>query len=948
MDLKNTLDSAVEPRNLLVRLFEYIEEQTKNIDPRGFNLSKTSGFRCKPQDIVSLPGIELDIKPEGDHVWLRINRLESGKPPKIGPEFSAFITSNPNPFGPLPRLNESSILHKISELKKDADEVDILKRESEFRANVQHAFQEYLDIWKGWAEGEKPRQRTINLYGELFALKHQIEAEETAHPVELVWGIGTALWQLTYENTIFDFQYPLLTQAIEISLDENSMALEIRPRITDTRVELDAFVTCSIVGAADVEKAVKEHIAKHSDSPVTPFDSSSYSDVLKLIATNLDSKGSYQEINEEEIPLLEAEEHLIVTDSWIIFSRPRTNNYLVEDLHRLIAKLNQGCVIPSGPLAFVSAPSDIPIEFEPVNFRGLSSRGDGTVGEPKELYLPVPYSAEQVTIIQRLEKAAGVTVQGPPGTGKTHAIANIICHYLATGKRILVTSRGEPALSVLQAKIPEEIRSLSVALLTNDREGIRQFQASIEAIQHRVSQLSPENTREEIKTLKQAIDRAHGELAKIDNRIDEIALSQLSEIQIDGISMRAQKMAELVMSGQSQYEWFDDELSLSSKHSPPLTESQAGQLREARRYLGSDLVYVDSKIPAADQLPAVDEIMELHNILCKIDHLNGQEKTGTLLPLKPITSDILEKARTLLEHIENAKLIVKSLEFTAEPWPFQLRANCREDAYKSEREALEALFEEIDLIVVARAEFLKRPVEMPQLALNSVKTREAIDRAAQTGKPFGILSLRIGNTKEHINSIKIAGQLPNGIDDWAHIKQYINLHEKVISFLVRWNQFADLLAIPRLQGDINSLRLIEQMALAARKAHNLGVEIDKKLLFLAEEVFETPPVKNIFGGSQELEEVRSHLLRHLTRADLSTATALLSVLQERVNGCSGPVSEYFRNFVEQQLGNNAFESNWIANKYLELLNEIRRIGNLSQHISTLQDLSRQIERNGAS
>jgi KaiC/GvpD/RAD55 family RecA-like ATPase len=116
------------------------------------------------------------------------------------------------------------------------------------------------------------------------------------------------------------------------------------------------------------------------------------------------------------------------------------------------------------------------------------------------LYLPLRYNDEQVTIVQRLKRAAGVTVQGPPGTGKTHTIANIICHHLASGLRVLVTSRGEAALSVLQTKIPEEVRALTTALLTSDREGVRQFQASIEAIQHRVSQLNPELTRQEISS----------------------------------------------------------------------------------------------------------------------------------------------------------------------------------------------------------------------------------------------------------------------------------------------------------------------------------------------------------------------------------------------------------------------------------------------------------------
>ena len=167
--------------------------------------------------------------------------------------------------------------------------------------------------------------------------------------------------------------------------------------------------------------------------------------MLKLAAGNLDSKGSYREILTTGEPVPPTGDHLIVTDTWVLFSRPRSNNYLFEDLKRLQEKLAAGCEIPAGPLALVTPPSDQPVEYESVRFRGLSSRGTPDGGRrPEELYFPLPYNDEQVTIVQRLEHAPGVCVQGPPGTGKTHTIANIICHYLATGRRVLVTSRGEP------------------------------------------------------------------------------------------------------------------------------------------------------------------------------------------------------------------------------------------------------------------------------------------------------------------------------------------------------------------------------------------------------------------------------------------------------------------------------------------------------------------------
>jgi hypothetical protein len=266
-------------------------------------------------------------------------------------------------------------------------------------------------------------------------------------------------------------QHPI-RQFFSSLLDEKSMAIELRPRATETRIELDAFIACHVTGATEVERTTREHLFRRKDRPVTPFDPSSYSDVLKLVAGNLDSEGSYHEILAKDEPVPQPGGHLAVTDAWVLISRPRAVNYLFDDLQRLQERLEGGCEIPEGPAALVTPPSDQPIEFEPVNFRGISSRGtSGGRGCFEELYFPLPYNDEQVTIVQRLKKTAGVTVQGPPGTGKTHTIANIICHYLASGLRVLVTSRGESALSVLQAKIPDEVRPLTVALLSSDYMG---------------------------------------------------------------------------------------------------------------------------------------------------------------------------------------------------------------------------------------------------------------------------------------------------------------------------------------------------------------------------------------------------------------------------------------------------------------------------------------------
>jgi len=946
--LQETDQSTVSPRNLLRRLFEYIGEQLKDVDPRGYHLSRLD-FRCQPADVAGLPGVELDLRLEGDHIWLRVARLEADTPPKAPAECRDILRVAVDPFGSPPCLDETALSRELAAVCQGKEGAERKQLETRLRTSVAAALTNYSKLWKAWAEGEKPRRKTIALYSELFSRKYQMEAEQTAKPTELVWGVGIAVWLMSYEGKSFSFQYPLLTQTVEITIDEQNMSLDIRPRATGARVEMDAFVACMVNGSADVEIAARAHLDKHKDRAPTPFDPGSYADVLKLIAANLDSRGSYHEILRKGSPVPDAQEHLVVTDSWALFVRPRNNNYLVEDLKRLQGKLASGCSIPDGPLALVSPPSDEPIEFEPVNFRGLSSRGSHGGGRiPDELYFPQPYNEEQITIIQRLERTAGVTVQGPPGTGKTHTIANIICHYLATGRRVLVSSRGEPALEVLQSKIPEEVRPLTVALLASDREGIRQFQASIEAIQHRVSQLDPHQTRVEIDTIKTAIDRAHSEIASIDRRVDEIAMTQLAEIEVDGKPMRAQKLAELVVSGRTQHSWFDDNLSLSPEYAPPLSGEEGALLRECRRKLGPDLVYVCASTPSVDALPAASTITELHNALGRMQELDEDEQSGKLLALKATTRQVLQSARTLLEQVENALPLVKQLESCDGAWPLELRAKCRRSSFASEREALEALLGDLTSLVEARATFLKQPVEFPDSGLTSAKTREAVARAAETGKPFGFFVLGAADARAHLAGVKIAGLPPKDTADWSHVQAYLLLHNKVSSFLARWNQLSDVLGIPKLEGGVSSLRTIEQTALAARNACSLAIEFDITSLKHAESVFVHPPTKELLGSSADLEAVRIHLLRHLTRDELSRAATNFSALQDKLAGRTGPVSEAFRQFIKSNLGNKALDSSHVARRFIELTGELRRIAGLSSELSMVRDLAMRLENAGAS
>lgn len=962
---------------LMTKLLDYVREQAKDVDPKGYQLKGYEGFLKTASDMRGLPGVDFDIKVEGDHLWLRVQRLEAVSAPKFpSDEWKGLLVAADDPNGTLPRIEETALSHRI-QLEQRALPKDMHSQiEVQWRASAKAVLVDYTQAWQVWAAGEKPRRKTISLYGDLFTLKHQLEADETSKPHELVWGMGVAAWKLDHASKTgvgkVSYQYPLLTQAMELSMAKDTLAIEVRPRSVDPRLEFDAIATCQVAGAAEAEKAIVSALqaAGKDEKKVlpNPFDPGSTEHLLKLVAGNLDEKGLYLGAT-EKFP--EPGEHLLVSNAWVLLARPRPTNYLLDDVERLKARIAEGCAVPVGPLALVTPPSDEPMAFSAVRFRGMSGYSDhssggrgssgqgpvsgisGTVGNGpeslgvKELYFPLPYNREQVTIVEQLERANGVAVQGPPGTGKTHTIANIICHYLATGRKVLVTSKGEQALEVLQSKIPEAVRPLTVALLAGDREGLRQFRSSIEAIQHNLSQLKEDQVEEKIRNLQAAIERAHKDLAEVDSRVDEIALAQLSDIEVDGVPMRAQKMAQLVLQGEELYGWFDDAIDLSLTHAPALTGDQAAALRDARRKLGQDVVYVQARTPSSEALLPAAQVEQLHRTLVDIRELEESEAKGALLALRASTPEVLQEASILLGLLEQAKSIASDLEASEELWTEELRRKCLQPSYQSEREALEALIQEVQALVDARAEFLKRPVEMPEPALTSQKVKEALERGAQTGKPFGFMAIGAGDAKEQVAAIRVAGLAPTGADDWAHVVRYTRLHSQVLSFSVRWNQFADTLSVPQASGGVAGLRAIETVTLKALKVHQLATQFDARLPSLAEKVFSRAPVQEVRGTSHQMEGVRQHLRSHLMKVELVKAVTDLSTLQEKLAGTSGPVSEALRAFIEKDLGNKDLPPERAVARYAELVSELKRIESLAHPVALVQEFSERVEAAGA-
>ena len=88
-------------------------------------------------------------------------------------------------------------------------------------------------------------------------------------------------------------------------------------------------------------------------------------------------------------------------------------------------------------------------------------------------------------------------IQGPPGTGKSLTIANLACHLVATGKRVLITSQKDKALEVVDDLLKElALGQLPMTLLRQDRESKQQLRERLESIQ---KERSSDQTRQEME-----------------------------------------------------------------------------------------------------------------------------------------------------------------------------------------------------------------------------------------------------------------------------------------------------------------------------------------------------------------------------------------------------------------------------------------------------------------
>lgn len=954
----------------LLDLLDYVNELARANDRVVFEVGSYKQPLFHEAVFRDVPGVR--HAPDGDEgsVWLAIERLQRSNPPAVPEAIAPWLPVGRDPERE-PQPIEVLVIHVGVEdaqqlLEKGAvDADDILRAQKPLpglalddcrdvtlrlakQPAVKAAIADYIDRkWRLWAEAEKPRRRTIAIYEKLFALQQTIRGDAADRPLQLMWGIGFAQW-LKGDNVL---DHPLIERPVEITLDEQSTILIQPSEEAEPRLHLRPFEELDVPGVTAFRRRHEEIAGDPSVPEVSPFQPLSFEPILRAAAQLLDPGARYApddatSLDDRALP--KPTETLTITDHWALYAKPRDENLIVRDLAKLQDAVRQAAELPPAVRAFVEDPSDEPPEIgdPPPKDGAPTNGGPGSVSSADEtFYFPKAFNKEQQAIIRALEKSDGVVVQGPPGTGKTHTIANIICHYLATGKRVLVTSKGEAALGVLRGHLPKDIQDLAISLLTTERDGLRQLEQTVGLVASKIAQMDAGKLGRDIEGHRQQIAVLDQHIATIDRELAAFAEQHLKPLQLDdGRSILPEELARSLVEDREAHAWLPDRPGLGAEFEPVVTDAQIAQAREIRRRLGADLIEAGARLPAREDLPDEAGFSVVHRDLAMAARMDDEARTGSMPFLAASEANAVKRLESLIDRLE---AYFKQIGFVQNtPWARQLEQRLSSSASTNgnERQLIERRLAQLDDLLAKQSALLDAMVEMPTGAHAADPLLRAAERGAAGEKAVGLLDFKLAGL---VKQITVNGRPPSDQRGWQHVLRAIEFQREAEELMHAWQALGTLGIPPLSHKRDQSFTGIGEMARALRAILEIGanrraLDVERQALFPAGtgegSGVETPGAVRVL-----LERLRMVLARYRLEARRERKSFLLA----RLESAGGQSVEQLRALVVDRWGKPDEDEDRLVEDYRALVAEIERLRRLQPDALALAEVAATLADMGA-
>ena len=944
-------------RRRLVGLLDYVEQVVRLDERVAFRLSEYrlpdgTTFAVTKTDTQNLPGVRHDIRDDEGQVWLELERLPRREPPKPPEQFAEWvvISSDPNHR---PEARPHRLITVAAEqrdealIKKEVRPDDVLeapRKRGEFenapprydlklrledRPQIAAAIEEWIaGPWTQWSVEETPRRRAITLYQSFYKIFQLVEVGAAESSIELIWGIGVVNWQR--DGKVID--RPLLERRVEIELnDAQGGLIRVRPTVAEPLFDLKPYEELGCSGLAGLSDLIRREIKRSAENDGTsPFARDSFETILSAAGTRLDPTGCYTP--EPGSSTDGSTERLTVTDKWVLFARPRSQHVVLQDIDRLRRSAeNEKTKIAGLAERVVSEPSRVAAAagWQPLSPVIGASTGDGGGTEPEitfgDVFFPKPFNEDQIEIIRRLSGVDGLVVQGPPGTGKTHTIANLICHSMATGQRVLVVSRSESALAVLKEQLPNEVQPLAIAVLSNERQGLKQIEGAIREIQSVTEGARPESRHAKIVQTEKEIQGIRLQIQTIDRELEEIARAHLSKI-----GPRAETSVDLakrIASERDAYAWFGDRPARFASETG-IADLDVLAAIDARRRIGELIDHAGVLLPAPADLPEADVVAKWHEDLIAAAQHGDEARSGPARRVH-VSQQEAEKGLLIAKTLEEMARVATAV--TSAHWAANLWKTAISGESNPWYQALRDRIHEIAANEAERATLLKRSVDLPRGMLDNEDAKAAIVRAAAGEKLWSLIAFGKSEAKALVNSIRLDGARPkeNDATGWQHVAAVLANALRQREVVARWDAFARDIGVPVDAQRRTVIEFFQNLLIVSNEARSqsafLGTVIGKQFGL---ESLSTDP------------QFCAGLAKQIRAA--STAARLAAVGQERqriralFDGKSDRTSILVQQMLDDVIGRRSAESGKIAAVWRSVL---KRLGDLKDRARDFEEIA---------
>lgn len=629
------------------------------------------------------------------------------------------------------------------------------------------------------------------LYDDFFKL--YLSMQKNSESLEIVWGNYVLAWNTGSRKIV----NPIFTTKMELCFDAEKGYFSLKPYDGKTKMELDMFVGIDIPNIGKILK-IKE------EAEGITFDPRNISEVENILyktahylSPDINPGGEIQKnicgINDIKIT-----KYPVFYNAPVIILRKIDNRLWNNELMNILKAIDDGYPIPPTVQALVE---------EEVFESEADKKEWEKVGN--NLLFPLPSNEEQREVVKRIANNYGVVVQGPPGTGKSHTIVNLICHLLAHGKRVLITSQTGRALRVLSERIPEEIKPLCISILGDDTKSLKELDEAVRIITENLS-VNPDNLKQEIIPLKKQLGDCLKRQKELYAKLKDAEAIENTNLNYNGTFGKLMDIAKWVNENEKEYSWLEDNIGIADKS--PITDDELLNLIKLLNSINElDIKKVNRISKVLDELPECNDAVSKIEIINKLEDKYDTYRENLKNWALPENIDLNYKE--LVELLNDAEEQILKVEGT---WLKNIM-NCY---YSSEviRPIIKHVYMKANLFVKDLSDLERRltvhkiqlpdNIEFSRFRKDFKEVYETLKSKNKLGKFYKLLHHQY---KYIFDTCLLDEKTVNTREQGEIINLYINKKDLENELLNLWNTAMSEYGAPEIKNyDINSIVLIEE------------------------------------------------------------------------------------------------------------------------------------------